>query len=100
MKLIKKTYKDIYPAHCLDEDGFIAPDGFGIGLAQSWSTKETISFNGVDVPVYEVDLFYHHSIYHVRLWSRGELKDEKRFSWKDEAFAFVGTVVSLLYTVS
>lgn len=100
MKLIKKTYKDTYPASALDDDGYISWEGFFVGLTQSWATKETIPFNDVLVPVYEVDIFYHYGVYHVRLWSRGELKDEKLFSWKDEAFAFVDTVVSLLDTVS
>lgn len=108
MKLIKKTYKDTYPSHVLDDDGFISLEGFGLGLMQSWATKETIPHvnrcvslhDEVSVPVYGVDVFNHYGVYHVRLWSRGELKDEKRFSLRDEAFAFVDTVSSLLATIS
>ena len=100
MKLIKKTYKDTYPAHVLDDDGYISWEGFIVGLTQSWATKETIPFDGVNVPVYEVDVFYHCGVYHVRLWSRCKLVDERRFCWKEEAFALVATVTSLLETVS
>lgn len=108
MKLIKKTYKDTYPASTLDDDGYISLEGFFVGLTQSWATKETIPHENrfvslhdeVSVPVYEVDVFYHYGVYHVRLWSRGELKHEKLFCWRDEAFAFVDTVSSLLATIS
>lgn len=105
MKLIKKTYKDTYPASALDDDGYISLEGFFVGLTQSWSTKETIPFNEVpstayDVPVYEVDVFYHYGVYHVRLWSRGELKHDKLFSWRYEAFEFVDTVSSLIAAIS